>query len=187
MTTRWIVAAVTSVGAGVLAVPMILGSDPPVYMDMPPLAASHEQTATCKADRTVNFDLTVKDMQGASVRLGDFKGKAILLNYWATWCGPCKAEIPIFNELYAQYKDKGFVVLGISSDDDAPTLREFVKKTPMTYPVLLAEEREDVLDAAGPIYGYPTSFFIDRSGAVCGRHVGLGTKQSFETAIKPLL
>lgn len=186
MTTRWILAAVASVGAGVLAVPMILGNEPPIHMEEPRLAATRDQ-ASCKADRNVNFDLTVKDMHGASVRLSDFKGKAILLNYWATWCGPCKAEIPIFNELYAEYKDKGFVILGISSDDDVPTLRQFVKTMPMTYPVLLAEEREEVLDAAGPIYGFPTSFYIDRTGAVCGRHVGLGTKESFEKAIKALL
>ena len=187
MTTRWILAAVASIGAGVLAVPMILGSEPPIYMDEPPLAASHGSSASCKADRNMNFDLTVKDMRGANVRLSDFKGKAILLNYWATWCGPCKAEIPIFNELYAQYKDRDFVILGISSDDTVPMLQEFVKTLPMTYPVLLAEDREEVLGAAGPIYGYPTTFYIDRTGAVCGHHVGLGTKESFEKAIEPLL
>jgi peroxiredoxin len=187
MSTRWIVAAAAAVGVGVLAVPMMLGNDPPIYVDVPQLAASHERTPTCKADRKANLDFTLKDMNGTDVRLEEFRGKAILLNYWATWCGPCKIEIPIFNKLYAQYKNKGLVILGVSIDDDAPTLKEFVKRTPMDYPVLLAADQEDVLEAAGPVYGYPTSFFIDRSGAICGRHEGIGTKESFEAAIKPLL
>ena len=102
MTTRWIVAAAAAVGVGVLAVPMLLGNDPPAYLDndAPELVASHEPA--CKAERKANLDFALKDMNGASVKVEDFRGKAILLNYWATWCGPCKVEIPIFNELYAQ-------------------------------------------------------------------------------------
>jgi thiol-disulfide isomerase/thioredoxin len=184
MPIRWIVAAVASVGAGVMAVPMILDNDPPA-LESP---ADHgSASASCKAERQANLDFTLEDMHGAKVRLADFTGKAILLNYWATWCGPCKVEIPIFNELYTKYKDQGLVILGVSVDDDGPTLKDFVKTTPMTYPVLLAAGQEDVLEAAGPVYGYPTSFYIDRTGAVCGCHVGLGTKESFETAIKGLL
>lgn len=187
MTTRWIIASAAAIGVGVLAVPMMLGNAPPVGTEVPPLAVSHPQKTACKAERQANLDFTLKDMNGADVRLEAFRGKAILLNFWATWCGPCKLEIPIFNELYAQYKDKGLVVVGVSVDDDAPTLKEFVKQTPMNYPVLLAAAQEEVLGAAGEVYGYPTSFFIDRSGSVCGSHIGLGTKESFETAIKPLL
>lgn len=186
MPIRWIVAAVASVGAGVIAVPMILGNDPPAA-EFRPGSGDAPAAASCKAERQANLDFTLADMHGTKVRLSDFKGKAILLNYWATWCGPCKVEIPIFNELYAKYKDEGLVIIGVSVDDDGPTLQEFVKTTPMNYPVLLAAGQEDVLEAAGPVYGYPTSFYIDRTGAVCGRHVGLGTKESFETSIKGLL
>lgn len=169
-----------------MAVPMILGNDPPAA-DSRPASDDAPAASACKAERQANLDFTLEDMHGTKVRLSDFKGKVILLNYWATWCGPCKVEIPIFNELYTKYKDQGLVILGVSVDDDAPTLKEFVKTTPMNYPVLLAAGQEDVLEAAGPVYGYPTSFYIDRTGAVCGRHVGLGTKESFETAIKGLL
>jgi peroxiredoxin len=186
MTRRWAAAAAAALGVGVLAAPMMLG-DPPAFTGAPQLAPSHEKTAACKADRKANLDFTLKDRNGESVRLEDFRGKAILLNYWATWCGPCKVEIPIFNELYAKYRDQGLVILGISVDDDEPTLKEFVKKTPMNYPVLLAAGQEEVLEAAGEVYGYPTSFFIDRSGSVCGRHIGIATKESFEASIKPLL
>ena len=184
MPVRWLIAAVASVGVGVMAVPMMLGSDPPVFEARHAGAA---EASSCKAERKANLDFTLEDMHGARVRLSEYKGRPILLNYWATWCGPCKVEIPIFNELYAKYKDQGLVIVGISVDDDGPTLREFVKTMPMSYPVLLAAGEEDVLEAAGPVYGYPTSFYIDRRGAVCGRHIGLGTKESFETAIKALL
>lgn len=185
MLMRWIAAGAAAAGVAVFAAPMFLGSDAPEYLASPPLAASH--TPACKSDRKMNFDFTLQDMHGASVKLADMKGKAILLNYWATWCGPCKVEIPIFNELYAKYKDRGLVILGVSVDDDAPTLREFVKKMPMHYPVLLAAEQQEVLEAAGNVWAYPTSFFIDRSGTVCGSHVGPASKQDFEKSITPLL
>lgn len=186
MLIRWVAAGAAAVGIGMFAVPMMLGSDPPSYSQTAPsLAASH--TPACKSDRRLNFDLTLKDMHGTNVPLRDLQGKAILLNYWATWCGPCKIEIPIFNELYEKYKDRGLVIVGVSADDEAATIREFVKKMPMHYPVLLAEDRPEVLEAAGSIYGYPTSFFIDRSGAVCGSHVGVMSKEEFEKSILPLL
>lgn len=184
MPVRWVIAAVAAVGAGVIAMPMILGSDPPSLQTR---TAAPAAASSCKAERQANLDFTLEDMNGSKVRLSDYKGRPILLNYWATWCGPCKVEIPIFNDLYAKYKDEGLVIVGISVDDDGPTLQEFVKTTPMEYPVLLAAGQEAVLEAAGPVFGYPTSFYIDRSGAVCGKHIGLGTKEAFETAIKALL
>jgi peroxiredoxin len=166
---------------------MIFGPDR-VQMEEPGLMASHEAgSGTCKADKKANLDFTLKDMNGAEVRLADFKGKPILLNYWATWCGPCKVEIPALNELYTQYKDKGLAVVGISVDDDGPTLREFTKQTPMNYTVLTAREAEDALELAGPVWGYPTTFFIGRDGSVCGKHMGPATKTDFEREIMPLL
>jgi peroxiredoxin len=187
MRTRWIVAAAAAIGVGVLAGPMIFGPEH-VRMEEPELMASHaEGAAGCKADKKANLDFTLKDMNGAQVRLADFKGRPILLNYWATWCGPCKVEIPALNDLYAQYKDRGLAVIGISVDDDEPTLREFNKQIPMTYTVLTAREEEDALEVAGPVWGYPTTFFIGRDGSICGKHMGPATKEDFEREIRPLL
>ena len=186
MTTRWIAAAAAAVGVGVLAAPMLLQDDP-LLADLPQLAASHDRAAACKSDRKMNFDFTLQDVNGAKVRLADYKGKAILLNYWATWCGPCRLEIPIFNELYAQYKDRGVAIIGVTVDDDAAAVKDFMKTLPMNYPVLIARGQEDVLDAAGTVAAYPMSFFIDRSGTVCGRHLGTATKEDFEAALKALL
>ena len=116
-----------------------------------------------------------------------YKGKVILINFWATWCPPCKVEIPGFIELYDQYKDKGFVILGVSGDDDAETLRTFASEWKINYPMLVGRDEEKLLDAYGPLYGYPTSVIVGRSGAVCGRHVGPATKEEFEQEIKALL
>jgi len=186
MTTRWIAAAAAAVGVGVLAAPMLMHEDP-LLADLPQLAVSHERGAACKSDRKMNFDFTLQDVNGAKIRLADYKGKAILLNYWATWCGPCRLEIPIFNELYAQYKDRGVAIIGVTVDDEPPAVKEFIKTLPMNYPVLIGHGQEEVLDAAGTVSAYPMSFFIDRSGTVCGRHIGTASREEFEAALKALL
>jgi peroxiredoxin len=188
MNVRWIVAAVAAVGAGVMAVPMLLGRGAAsVDPSAPPMMASHPTAKSCDASKTKLDKFTVKDMNGAEVKLADFKGKAILLNYWATWCGPCKVEIPAFVELYDQYKAQGFVILGVSTDDDAETLRSYAKDMKMNYPVLVGRDNEPLLEAFGPVWGLPTSFFIGRDGAVCGKHMGPATKEDFEREIKALL
>jgi cytochrome c biogenesis protein CcmG/thiol:disulfide interchange protein DsbE len=182
------IAGAAAVGAGVMAVPMLLGRTARVDVDEPAMMASHPTAATCKADGKGKLEsFTVKDMNGTDVRLADFTGKAILLNYWATWCGPCKVEIPAFVELYDKYKDQGFVILGVSTDDDPETLRAYAKDLKMNYPVLVGRDHEALLEAFGPVWGLPTSFFIGRDGAVCGKHMGPATKEEFEREIKALL
>ena len=98
MTTRWIVAAAAAVGIGVLTVPMLLRRTPKAESD-PAEIASNAAASTCKAGNKAPLNYTVKDMNGAQVKIADYAGKVILLNYWATWCGPCRVEIPGFVEL----------------------------------------------------------------------------------------
>jgi peroxiredoxin len=143
----------------------------------------------CHAASTApaKLDFSIKDMNGAQVKLADYKGKVILMNFWATWCGPCKMEIPAFVQLYDQYKDRGFVILGISTDDEPDALKSYAQEYRMNYPVLVGRDREDLLDAYGPIYGIPTSYFITRDGAICKKHMGPATKEEFEQTIKSLL
>jgi len=185
MTVRWIIAAAAAVGAGVLAVPMLLGNDSHSVEERPAIANGSDKR--CNAEKSKLDTFTVKDMHGAEVKLADFKGKAILLNYWATWCGPCKVEIPAFVELFDKYKGQGFVILGVSTDDDPETLRSYAKDMNMNYPVLVGRDNEALLEAFGPVWGLPTSFFIGRDGAVCGKHMGPATKEDFEREIKALL
>jgi peroxiredoxin len=126
-------------------------------------------------------------MNGADVRLSDYKGKVILLNYWATWCGPCKIEIPDLVALQDKFKDEGFVILGVSQDDDPETLRAFASAYKMNYPVLVGRDQPDLLDAQGPLWGLPTSYLIGRDGTICTRHLGPATKEEFERELKALL
>jgi len=180
------IAAASAIGVGVLTASTMLGPTTHVEglgADGDPDRAS----GACKAEKQANLDFTVKDMNGANVRLADHKGKVILINFWATWCPPCKMEIPGFIELYDQYKDQGLVILGVSGDDDAETLRTFASEWKINYPMLVGRDEEKLLDAYGPLYGYPTSVLVGRSGAVCGRHVGPATKEEFEKEIKALL
>jgi len=188
--TRWVIAAVAALALGVLTVSGLLGPSKAVVVETPPVESARgdgPRTTVCKAESQANLNFTVKDMNGASVRLADYKGKVLLVNFWATWCPPCKAELPGLIELYDQYKDQGLVVLGISGDDDAETLRAFATEWKIKYPMIVGRDENDLLDAYGPIFGYPISVIVGRDGAVCGKHVGPATKEEFEREIKALL
>ena len=142
----------------------------------------------CSPDaRAANLDFTLKDMNGAEVRLADLKGKVVLLNFWATWCGPCRLEIPWFVELQEKYKDQGFRVVGISVDDPPEALPPFAKRFKVNYPLVVGVDREDVQKAYGPIFGVPITFIIGRNGRICMQHVGPVSKEQFESEIKSLL
>lgn len=150
-------------------------------------AGDEQGGAACDANaKPANLDFTMKDLDGKDVSLSSFKGKVILLNFWATWCGPCKAEIPGFVELQDTYK-KDLVVVGYDVDDTAEKARAFATEYKINYPVLLGLGREDVQDAYGPIWGIPASFLISKDGKVCKRHMGIAPKETFEKEIKALL
>jgi thiol-disulfide isomerase/thioredoxin len=138
------------------------------------------------AGKPANLDFTLKDMHGVDVHLSAFKGKVILLNFWATWCGPCRAEIPSLVELQEQYKDD-LVVLGLSVDDTAEKLLPYAAEFKMNYPVLVGNGREDVQEAFGPLFGIPVSVIIGRDGIVAKKHSGIATKEQIEREIKTLL
>ena len=137
--------------------------------------------------KIANLNFTLKDMNGKDVILSAYKGKVILLDFWATWCGPCKIEIPGFVEMYTNYEPRGFIVLGVSIDDPVSKLKPFADQFKMNYPVLVGRGRDDLQDAFGPLPGYPTAFLIARDGKICKRHTGLVTKEQFEREIKALL
>ena len=128
----------------------------------------------------------LNDVDGKLVKSTDFAGKVVLLDFWATWCGPCRMEIPGFVELQSQYSRDGLVVIGVSVDEDAlGVVKPFVAKMGVNYPVLMSDER--IVDSFGGIEGIPTTFIIDRSGRIAGKHVGYAPKDVFERDIQPLL
>ena len=131
-------------------------------------------------------DFALSDADGRTVRLADFKGKVVLLDFWATWCGPCKIEIPWFMEFQRKYKDQGFSVLGVSMDEGGwPTVRPFVEEMKMNYPVLLGND--ETATAFGGIEVLPTTFIIDKQGRVVTTHMGLVSKDEMEETIRSLL
>jgi peroxiredoxin len=137
--------------------------------------------------RKANLDFTVKDIAGKDVRLSQYKGQVVLLNFWATWCVPCKREIPALTALYRDYKERGFVVLGISVDSEIRSIKPFAREMKMNYPVLIGAGREDLSKAFGPFIGFPTSVLVARDGKVCVRHVGVVSKAQLERQIGALL
>ena len=129
---------------------------------------------------------TLKDMNGADVTLASFKGKVILLNFWATWCGPCKAEIPSLVELQEQYGND-LVVLGFSVDDPVEKMRPYAEQYKINYRLLVGNGREDVQEAFGPLYAIPVSVIIGRDGKIAKKHSGIATKAQIEREIKALI
>ena len=128
----------------------------------------------------------LKDLEGKAVKLSDFKGKVVLLNFWATWCPPCRKEIPALIALQNQYKDQGLVVVGISLDQGgASTVKPFATRMKINYPLVIGDEKTAA--AYGGIQAIPTTFYIDREGNVAGQHQGDADKAAFEAAIRPLL
>jgi peroxiredoxin len=181
---RWIIAVAAVVALVYTLVPSLPG---------PAEIASGAQSSSasgdaCPADaRTANLDFTVKDLNGNNVWLASFKGKVIVLDFWATWCAPCKAEIPGFVELQDAYGSQGLQMVGVSVDDKVETLRPFASEFKMNYPVLVGLGRDDLQDAYGPLWGIPTTFVISRDGKICRKHSGLVGKDRYEKDIKALL
>jgi cytochrome c biogenesis protein CcmG/thiol:disulfide interchange protein DsbE len=129
-------------------------------------------------------DFKVKDLDGKDLSLEAYKGKVILLNFWATWCGPCRAEIPSLIELQSKYKDR-LQIIGMDVDDDENTVRDVVKEEIINYPVALATV--PVRLAYGGIGALPTVFVINTEGGVVQKHVGLFNPVLYETEVRALL
>ena len=132
-------------------------------------------------------EFALKDSDGKVVHLSDYRGKVVLLDFWATWCGPCKIEIPWFVEFQNKYGKDGLQVVGVSTDDTAAKLKPYVAQMKMNYLVLQGLDRDDIQDAYGPLFGIPVTILISRDGKICAKHVGLSSKDAFEKEIKSLL
>jgi peroxiredoxin len=137
--------------------------------------------------RKADLDFTIKDIAGKDVHLSRYKGQVVLLNFWATWCVPCKREIPSLTALYRDYKERGFVVLGVSVDSEVRSIKPFARDMKMNYPVLIGAGREDLSKAFGPFIGFPTSVLVARDGTMCVRHVGMISRAQLEQQVDALL
>lgn len=129
------------------------------------------------------FSLT--DITGNPLKLSDYQGKVVVLDFWATWCGPCRIEIPSFIELQKRYASQGFAMIGISMDDSPEPVVDFYKEFQMNYPVAVGNDRLGEL--YGGMEGLPTTFVIGRDGRIYAKHVGAYDPSVFEAEIKELL
>ena len=137
-------------------------------------------------DRHAAPEFALKDADGKTVRLEDYKGKVVLLDFFATWCGPCKIEIPWFMEMERKNKDRGFSVLGVSMDDEGwEVVKPFLADLGVNYRVVIGN------DSTAQLYGgvdaLPTTFLIDRNTRIAAVHIGLASRKVFEDGIEQLL
>ena len=131
-------------------------------------------------------DFALKDVNGGICRLTDLRGKVVLLNFFATWCVPCRQEIPDFVRLYEGLKDKGFEIIGVSLDQEGEAvLKPFIKHYAITYPIVLGTSKV-ILDYGG-IKGVPTTFLIDRNGIISNYFAGVRPGYVIEEAVRKLL
>ena len=136
--------------------------------------------------KPANLDLKFKDIHGKPFALSDYKGKVVLLDFWATWCPPCRKEIPGFMNLYDRYRSRGLAVIGVSMDDSKSDVKRFTGRLKVNYPILLGAGRDDL----GSVFGelpLPTAFVIGRDGRICAKHDGETPKEQFEREIEALL
>ena len=162
-------------GAKVIAVGVILLT----------LSPAAQGPSPCNITRD-KLDFMLNDLHGAPVNLGAYRGKVLLINFWATWCLPCRTEIPGFIDLYNRYRRRGVEIVGIAVDEPASIVSPYAREIGMNYPVLLEGERHEVHDAYG-LVGLPTTIVISRDGTTCEQHVGFTPQSTFEEAIKRLL
>jgi thiol-disulfide isomerase/thioredoxin len=135
---------------------------------------------------TVAPDFSLESLEGKSMRLSDLRGKAVLLNFWATWCGPCKIEMPWFVDLQKEYGTQGLQIVGVAMDEASKEdIAKFAKDMGVNYPILIGKEA--VGDAYGGVPALPESFFIGRDGKVVDKIIGLKGKSEIEDSIKKAL
>lgn len=149
-----------------------------------------EQKEDTESEKQVNFqkapDFALKNSKGETIHLSSFEDKVIILNFWATWCGPCRREIPGFVNLYKKYNEEGLEIIGVSVDQNGwEAVNPFVKNYNINYPILMFNH--NVVRDYGGIRGIPTTFIINREGKIIEKIVGLRPDAYFEQKVKELL
>lgn len=158
-------------------------------------ASAQEKAADSKSNLPNEPDVTFKDLEGKNVPLSEFKGKVVVVNFWATWCDPCREEIPWMIEFQQKYAGQGFTMLGVAMDDEGKSVVEpYVQKTQfdvdgrsmtMNYPIVLGND--DLSSKFGGLIGLPTTIVITRDGKIHKRFIGILSHDELEKEIKALL
>ncbi len=167
------------VAAGVLSVTLLFAS-------CSSTKSVEDSSVKPAKSRKVAPEFALKDVNGQPVKLSDYRGKIVLLNFWATWCGPCKMEIPWFIEFEQKFKDKGFAVLGVSMDEEGwEVVKPYLEKQKVNYRVVVGDD--SIAQAYGGVDSLPTTFLLDREGKIASLHIGLVSKSNYQNEIEDLL
>ena len=170
--------SVRAIAAGLLSVGLLITA---CTKQAPP-----ESKVKPDATRKHAPEFALKDSDGRTVTLAEYKGKVVLLNFWATWCGPCKIEIPWFADFEQKYKDRGFAVLGVAMDEEGwEVVKPYLAESKVNYRVILGNDT--VAGLYGGVESLPTTFVLDRDGKIASTHVGLVSKSDYENEIMQLL
>ncbi len=146
--------------------------------------APHPKTGIAK-EHPLAPDFVLPQLNGTPLRLSAYRGKVVLLDFWATWCDPCRAETPHFVELQQKHADRGLQVIGVSMDDTSDPVRDFYQQFHMNYPVVMGDAKTG--EAYGGVLGLPIIFLLDRDGRIVAKHMGSTKAQTFEQEITALL
>ena len=132
-------------------------------------------------------DFTLKSMSGENIKLSELAGNVVLLNFWASWCAPCRTEMPLLNELQTRYEPLGFTVLGVNVEEDSKPARTFLSKTPVDFPIPLDTRNE--VSKLYDVLAMPTTVMIDRNGKIRYLHKGYkaGDEKKYRKMIKQLI
>lgn len=130
-------------------------------------------------------DFTLPDLAGGQLKLSTYRGKVVLLDFWATWCDPCREQTPRFIDLQKQYGNQGLQIIGISMDDDPEPVRDFCRRFQMNYPVVMGNAK--IGELYGGVLGLPIAFLVGRDGRIHGKHIGAADFAAFEKEILILL
>jgi thiol-disulfide isomerase/thioredoxin len=137
------------------------------------------------AEQSLAPDFSLPDLSGQKLDLSSYRGKVVLLDFWATWCDPCREEIPHFVELQKRYGDQGLQIIGVSMDDEAEPVRDFYQRFKMNYPVVMGNAKTGEL--YGGVLGLPIAFLIGRDGRITAKHIGATDISVFGREIAILL
>jgi cytochrome c biogenesis protein CcmG/thiol:disulfide interchange protein DsbE len=176
----WVITAFAVVIVAIVLIGKLNEPEPSVMM---------QQTASQAGNAGSNAapGFTLPSTNGGNKSLADYKGKVVMLNFWATWCGPCKREIPDFIEMQNDFRDEGFEIVGVSLDQpgEEAKVAQFVKQSGINYDVLFGNGQ--IAQAYGGVRSIPTTFLLDREGNIVSSKVGLQSKAAWEEQIKALL